>query len=69
MVDAVKAAIEAAPKPKRLTWGEIWRRQQGTWAHMSPDEPKRARTTQYEVDCEAGVDNRARALEGVCEPR
>lgn len=31
MVDAVKAAIEAAPKPKRLTWGEIWRRQQGTW--------------------------------------
>ncbi len=31
MVDAVKAAIEAAPKPKRLTWGEVWRRQQSTW--------------------------------------
>ena len=31
LVEAVKAAIEAAPKPSRLTWGEIWKRQQATW--------------------------------------
>lgn len=31
LVDAVRTAIEAAPKPSRLTWGEIWKRQQATW--------------------------------------
>lgn len=31
LVDAVKAAIESAPKPSRLTWGQIWKRQQATW--------------------------------------
>ena len=31
LVDAVRAAIEAAPKPSRLTWGQIWVRQQATW--------------------------------------
>lgn len=30
LVDAVRAAIEAAPKPARLTWGQIWKRQQAT---------------------------------------
>lgn len=31
LVDAVRTAIEAAPKPSRLTWGQIWKRQQATW--------------------------------------
>lgn len=31
LVDAVRTAIEAAPKPSRLTWGQIWVRQQATW--------------------------------------
>ena len=31
LVDVVKAAIEFAPKPSRLTWGQIWKRQQATW--------------------------------------
>lgn len=31
LVDAVRTAIEAAPKPSRLTWGQIWERQQATW--------------------------------------
>ena len=34
LVEAVRAAIEAAPKPKRLTWGQIWVRQQATWRKM-----------------------------------
>ena len=31
LVETVRAAIEAAPKPTRLTWGQIWVRQQATW--------------------------------------
>lgn len=31
LVETVRAAIEAAPKPARLTWGQIWKRQQATW--------------------------------------
>ena len=34
LVETVRAAIEAAPKPTRLTWGQIWVRQQATWRKM-----------------------------------
>jgi len=68
------AALEGLrTEAKRLTGGEqvaaFVERSRALATRGGADATKRARTTQSEVDCEADVDNRARALEGVCGPR